>query len=251
MLCCWSALAHASPVSLTAADGATLSAERYGAGKRGVVLVHDEARSRADYATLAPRLASAGYLVIAVDLRGHGASSPGPLTEADWPKLVADVGAAIGWLGHQGATEVHLVGTGLGANLAVNAAADTPAVTDLVLLSPTPARHGVRIAGAAEALGTRPVLVVASTDDVLSLKAATWLTGAVGGPTELATYTGAGSGARMLAAAPDLEGRILGWLAAPGQKAERAALPSKAGELQGAEIAPIERSGERIEDRTR
>jgi pimeloyl-ACP methyl ester carboxylesterase len=249
----WLALpALAAPVGLTSADGSHLSAERYGSGKRGVLLVHDEARSRADWGTLGPRLASAGYLVLAVDLRGHGASKLAtPLAEADWPKLVGDVKSGIDWLGAQGATELHVVGAGFGANLALVAAAD-PRVTDLVLLSPTLSAHGVRVSTAIGPFGKRPLLVVASRDDALALKAATWVEQQAVGPKELATYTGAGSGARMLATAPDLEGRIVGWLASAGRPAGGdAVLPSKAPELVPTEVGAIRTTGTRLEDRER
>lgn len=247
----WSCIAFASPVSLVAADGTALVAERYGSGRRAVLLVHDAARSHSDFATLAPRLAAAGYLVLAVDLRGHGGSRlPAPLADADWPSLVQDVRSGLAWLGAQGASEVHLIGAGFGANLALGAA-DDPAVTDLVLVSPSLSSHGVRLASSAANLGSRPLLVVASSDDALGLKAATWLEEQAAGPAELATYRGAGSGARMLVSAPDLEGRIVGWLSGLGHPAADATLPSKAHELVPTRVDAIRTTGTRIEDKTR
>ena len=112
---------------------------------QSVLLVHDEGRSRADFAMLAPKLAAAGYRVLAIDLRGHGDSKlPAPLAETDWPKLVGDVDAGVGWLHDRGATEIHVLGVGLGANLALADAASNTAINDLVLLCPSLNAHGVR-----------------------------------------------------------------------------------------------------------
>src|SRR5687768_10607075 len=205
--------ALAGQVQLTTSDGATLGAEDWGTGTKGVLLVHDEGRTRADWATLAPKLASTGFKVLAIDLRGHGSSKRAvPLAEADWPNLVHDVSAGAAWLQKAGATEIHLVGARLGANLGLNAAATNPAIVDLVLLSPSLNIHGVKVSSTVAPLGTRSVLVATSDDDAMSVKTATWLVEQVQGPKHLAMFPSAGSGARMLNSAPDLETLIVSWL---------------------------------------
>jgi pimeloyl-ACP methyl ester carboxylesterase len=251
MIALASLTASAAQVALTSSDGVHLAGEDYGAGRRAILLVHDAARSRADFSTLAPRLASAGYHVLAIDLRGHGASAASTATDADWSPLVGDVEAGVGWLRDHGATEVHLLGVGAGANLALSAAAATPSVTDLILLSPALNAHGVKVSTAIGPFGARPLLVVASTDDALALRTATWLQSSATGPAALQTYPGSAAGPRLLMSAPDLENRIVGWLASAGAAAAAPdAIPSKAGELKTG-VTAIETTGTRLEDRHR
>ena len=244
--------ALAASVTLTSPDGVALTGEDFGGGKRAVLLVHDAERSREDFSTLAPRLASAGYHVLAIDLRGHGQSVHAPASDADWSPLVGDVEAGVGWLRAQGATEVHVLGVGAGANLALSAAAATPTVTDLILLAPALNAHGVRVATAIAPFGARRLLVVASADDALGLKTATWLQSSAGGPVMVQTYPGAANGPRLLTTAPDLENRIVSWLSATGSAdpAAPTAIPSKAGELKTG-VTAIPTTGTRIEERRR
>jgi alpha-beta hydrolase superfamily lysophospholipase len=205
VLLSWISGAFAGPVQLTTADGVTLAGEDWGQGTRGILLVHDAGRSRTDWSTIAPKLGNAGFHVLAIDLRGHGGSKlAAPLAEADWPKLVQDVTAGAAWLRQTGVTEIHLVGAHLGANLGMNAAVTDPTLIDLVLLSPSLNIHGVKVSSTVAPLGTRSLLVATSDDDPMALKTATWLVEQASGPKHLATFSRAGTGARMLNVAPDL-----------------------------------------------
>src|SRR5262245_58269276 len=61
-------------VTLTAEDGLTLSAARYGTGSRGVVLVHQSGADLCGWADQVPDLVRAGLVVLAIDMRCHGYS---------------------------------------------------------------------------------------------------------------------------------------------------------------------------------
>jgi alpha-beta hydrolase superfamily lysophospholipase len=243
--------ASAGTVRLSTSDGISLGAEDWGSGAKGVLLVHDDGRTLQDWTTLAPKLASNGFRVLALDLRGHGASAPaGKPADADYPKLTADVAAGVAWLKSKGATEIHVVGAALGANLALNVAAQEPAIADLVLLSPQLNAKGLKVSGPIAEYGERSLLVVASQDDALSAKAAGYLDQSAKGPKHLQLYPSAGSGARMLNSAPDLENLVVSWLnrtflaaADPGN--------ANAAELKSGDIDDIETKGTRLEDRTR
>lgn len=79
-----------------------------------LLLLHGWSRSGADFAALAARL-SPSHRVVRLDLRGHGASAPGPFT---LPDLAGDLAALAETLDLGGAL---LVGWSLGAQVALAA----------------------------------------------------------------------------------------------------------------------------------
>ena len=243
--------ASAGTVRLTTSDGVSITAEDWGAGTKGVLLVHDDGRSLQDWTTLAPRIASNGFRVLALDLRGHGASAAaGKPADAEYPKLLADVAAGVAWLQSKGATEVHVVGAALGANLVLNEAAGNQAITNVVLLSPQLNAKGLKVSDAIATYGERPLLVVASQDDTLSAKAASYLEQKAGGPKHLQLYPSAGSGARMLNAAPDLESLVLSWVNGSFLAATNGLSATEA-DLKSGDLGQLDTKGTRLEDRER
>lgn len=95
-------------------DGApALHYEDQGSGPP-MLLLHGWSRSGADFTALAARL-SPGHRLVRLDLRGHGASAPGPFT---LPDLAGDLAALAETLDLRGAL---LVGWSLGAQVALAA----------------------------------------------------------------------------------------------------------------------------------
>ena len=243
------AAALAGPVKLTAADGVKLAGDEFGAGAKGVLLVHDEGRTRADWTSFAGKLASSGFHVVTLDLRGHGGSPlPTPLAETDWPKLVADVDAGVAYLKSRGATEVHVVAARTGATLALTSAAANADVSDLVMLTPALTAHGMRLSTAIGAYAGRPLMVAASADDPLAVKTADWLGTQATGPKRVDKFPAAGTGAVMLNKVPDLENLVTAWM----NGAFKAPLAAVAEDrLKASELEEIETTGTRLEDRNR
>jgi dienelactone hydrolase len=240
--------AEAAAVRLTADDGAALVGESWGAGARGVLLVHDEGRSRADWELVAPKLAAAGFRVLAIDLRGHGGSTlPAPLAEGDWPKLTADVAAGVQWLVAEGATEVHVVGERLGANLALAA---TEGVTDLVLVSPALNVRGIRVSTGVEGLGERSVLVVAGAQDPVSVKTGQWIVEQAAGPSRVELLPEAKVGERLVNVAPEAVNLVLAWIDGGAAKVASSG-PGEEPPLKTGEVRAIETRGTRLEERKR
>lgn len=208
-----SSVALAGPVKLKTADNVAISGVESGTGAKGVVLIHGDGRSAADWSNFATKLASQGFHVVALDLRGHGASAqPAPLTDADWPKMVADIDAATAYLRTKGAKEIVLVGADVGGSLALNAAAKDPGVTSVVMISPTVTAHGVKVSDALTAYGQRPLMLVAASGDTMSAKAATLLEPKAMGPKSLQILGGSGSGVQLLNMDAGIQGTLIGWL---------------------------------------
>ncbi|WBB74283.1 alpha/beta hydrolase [Micromonospora sp. WMMD1128] len=119
-------------VSQVSRDGGTIAYEVHGTGPL-VVLSHGMGENRAAFRHMVPLLVAAGYRVAAVDVRGHGDSSPRWPTYA--PAAVgSDLLAVVRTLGGGPAT---LVGSSSSGAAVVFAAAEDPAlVGGIVQVSP-------------------------------------------------------------------------------------------------------------------
>lgn len=120
-------------VEIIAADGAVLRGQRWVGNSTWVILLH-ESGDDADldrWMPLAPHLAGRGWSVLAVDLRGHGAS------DGDWDPRLADrdVAVVVEFARSHGAAFVCLGAAGDSATTVLRLAGEArPDV--LVLLSP-------------------------------------------------------------------------------------------------------------------
>jgi alpha-beta hydrolase superfamily lysophospholipase len=206
----------ADHVSLRATDGTALSATLYTPTRLpapAVILVHMLARSSADWAATAEPLQQSGLLVLAIDLRGHGASSESGIPSGDLTVLERDVAAAVAFVRQRRDLcngRIGIAGASIGANLAVIVAASEPAVQSLALLSPSGDYRGVRCDAAMKRYGDRPVLLVASTNDPYALRTSKQFAAAAP-RAELITPEDAGHGTLMLARQPELVNRLVDW----------------------------------------
>lgn len=141
-------VAAQSLVSFPAKDSGVVYADEYGSGADGVILVHGAQFDRTSWKDQAVRLDSAGYHVLAIDLRGHGLSH-GPSSTPLRIGYPLDVVAAIGYLRAHGASSVTLVGASMGGWAAGQGAIDAGPgqVQALVLLAASPVRQPERLPG--------------------------------------------------------------------------------------------------------
>ncbi|HJW43504.1 MAG TPA: alpha/beta fold hydrolase [Geothrix sp.] len=173
---------------LTSADGFTLKGTLTLPGVKGkvpvVILAHQFQADRAGWAPLAERLAARGIGTLAVDLRGHGASTmkngnavqvtPNFLAsakEVGFDQIPADLAQAAAWLRKQPGVDgrrIGLAGSSVGAFSVLLAAGE---VKPLAILSLSPAGTVAFGEGAREKLkgallrGRASTLVLASTGD--------------------------------------------------------------------------------------
>ena len=169
-------------------------------------------RSRDDWDNVATRLADAGLIVLAMDLRGHGRSSG---VASMLPPMIDDVRAAIAWIdGRPNVTPggIAIAGASLGANLAALAAAESSQVRAVALLSPSLDYRGVRIdAGVGKRIGARPMWLAASTEDPYALRTLKELASPAG-PREQHLSRAPAHGTNLLAADADLARSLVDWL---------------------------------------
>jgi pimeloyl-ACP methyl ester carboxylesterase len=78
------------------------------------------------------------YNILAIDLRGHGESdlSLKNLTEEDYNNMVLDAKAAFDFLMEKEISQVTLIGASIGANTALNYAAEEEKIQRVIMLSP-------------------------------------------------------------------------------------------------------------------
>ena len=106
-LACFGTVAAAEPVTLTAADGVQVFGDVYRSGSVKapvIVAFHQADSSAAEYAPIAPRLATAGYTVLAIDQRSGGGHFGGKNRtvaalgkSAGYDAALPDLEAALAW----------------------------------------------------------------------------------------------------------------------------------------------------------
>jgi pimeloyl-ACP methyl ester carboxylesterase len=206
------ASAAGQAVQLRTADGVPVAAMLYDAAEPSapaVVLVHMLTRSKDDWRAVAERLQVAGIAALALDLRGHGASSGEAAPSA---AMALDVQAAVGFLqGRAPGRPMALVGASLGASLALIAAAETPFVRGVALVSPAADYRGVRLDPAARKYGGRPMLLVASTEDPYALRTVRALTEHATAREQRLSPVAA-HGTRLLERDPEMSAALVDWL---------------------------------------
>lgn len=175
--------------------------------ERAVVLVHQHGSHRGEWAPLIARLQRPPALTtLALDLRGHGASTRGPLGDrvtwesfgtdpAQWSGVTSDVNAALRYLTLGAVRRVVIVGAGLGATAAIAAGARTTMVDAVVMVSPGLAYQGLDARAplstfVAEPSRPRRVLLLGGADDEPAAEAVPALASLAVGRAEAVRFPG-------------------------------------------------------------
>jgi len=192
-------------------------------GAPAVILVHGIRGNHTHWEFLATPLRDAGYAVLAFDMRGHGESLKQRDRELDWMgfsddefrKIMFDVLAAFEFLMDQAGVDperIAVLGSDLGANVAQNAAAFEERIRALVVLSPFLLYKGIRTENQMNKYGDRPVLMIASEDDLACARSARRLMQLARGEKELKMYQNGGHGMQLFERVPEVKDVILDWL---------------------------------------
>lgn len=202
-------------------DGVQIFGDYYaGTGSCGIVLLHMMPADRTSWHTLATKLQEAGFHVFAIDLRGHGQSAGGPngyqtFSDAQHQQSLFDVETAVEFLRAKGAQKIYMAGASIGANLALQYAAEHKEVVAVVLLSPGLDYHGIHADIWMNNLKPdQAVLLIASDDDVYSFTSVKALYERSSNlkTREVKLLTDAGHGTRMFDKNPEMVDEIVNWL---------------------------------------
>ena len=221
--------------TLVTSDSVSLEARLYVPAQPkapGLILVHRMGASATHWEPLAVRAQQSGYLVLALNLRGHvGSLSPSGqsmdfkrFTAADWQKTLLDIDAGKKSLLDAGADPQNLfiAGEGLGASLALQFATGDPTIQGLVMISPGLDYQGIVVEPLLTQLAQRPILLVWAEGDAYAASSGGTLKSIAPGHVEVHTYPGTSHGTDLFATSPQSMGQIVVWLDQMGSGSEAA-----------------------------
>ena len=183
-------------IQITGMDGTQLAGDFYDTpGERlpGVLLLAPDRTAWGDFPV---KLNAAGFAVRSMDWRESGL--------LDFTVMLQALNS-----GDADPANLAVIGANAGADVALLGCAGDMLCDTALLLSPggDPA-----LVNAMLAYNPRPILLAASEDDPVAYAAITAIQAAASGAVQFQPFTGAGSGAAMLANRPDLGDLLIAWL---------------------------------------
>lgn len=191
----------------------------------GILLLHQLGRDRHSWSSLVPLLIKEGYVVLAIDLRGHGESIVfgdtirryRQFSNDDYKNMIIDVSSAVKYLKsvkEVKAEKIAIIGASIGANLALQYAARDKEVRTVVLLSPGLNYRSLETLPYLKDYDRRALFIVASEGDVYSANSSKRLReeAKLADPCKLKIYTGSAHGTDLLDEHRGLGSIIVAWL---------------------------------------
>ncbi len=203
----------AQAVSVRADDRLTLHGDFYlsDPDRPTVLLLHQLYTTRASWQPLLAPLHESGYNVLAVDLRGFGATRG----MINWFQAVDDVQIWLDWLRAEGgvrADDIHMMGSSMGATLAINGCAADDLCRSVIALSPGWDYYRVSVA---ETIAVKPVLAIYTENDRWPALGVPRMIAAAPDTLSVDVYAGNAHGMDMVTDQYEtLVPRVLAWLAA-------------------------------------
>ena len=195
-------------------DGLSVAGTYYAAPTRpapAALLLHMNGSNKNSWKAFAAQLQAAGYSVLAIDLRGHGETGG----KVDWNKAPGDVLEVLNQMRNLPDVDparISVIGASIGANLAVQACADSQACKSVVMISPGLNYLGVMALDPLTRYGNGSVLIIASRDDQPSGTDSVTLDKDAKGNHTLQLYNGSAHGTDLLGTQPDVIRLVIQWL---------------------------------------
>ncbi len=199
-----------SDVQIAASDGKTLYASYFAADgdSKAVILLHELYTNRSSWKPLVQPLLDSGFKVLAIDLRGYGKTKG----KINWKTAQKDTVEWADWLKAQpGVQSIELVGSSMGANLALNGCAAISGCLGAVAISPGLNYFGVKTSDAVQA--GFPALIVYADRDSYPKNDVPKMQELGGDHLEILLYSGRTHGIGLFKEHDDLAGSIVTWLA--------------------------------------
>jgi pimeloyl-ACP methyl ester carboxylesterase len=141
----------------------------------GLIFVHDAGANRRAWNPMMVQMAGRGYSVLSVDLRGHGENpsmqgnppaSCSDMTDAQWAGMLEDFHNVVSFMAMRHdveAGQIAVVGYGLGATLALKAAAEPwgEAIRCVIAINPRVEDRGIRLDAGLKAIGRKRDVYIA------------------------------------------------------------------------------------------
>ncbi len=221
--------ADIASITFTSTDGVTIYARLYYPMQQdtatmppGLILLHRAGASHEVWQSFTHRARQTGYMLLALDLRGHGDSTSPPeypnnhrdYNSTHWLACLDDFSQAREILISHGANpdNIGVIGEGLGANLGLHWYYREQRLHALVALSPGLEYQGIQTESVARELTQRPVLYLASDKDNYAVRSATSLRDMTPGFAELRTFSGFAHGTDLFVTSPNAMEITLQWL---------------------------------------
>lgn len=209
-------------VQVTAGDGLVLKGDLYrpdgvpAEGLPALILFHELEQSRATYNKIVPDLLAAGYIVLNVDLRGHGETGG----SNDWVAAQADTQVWLAWLREQAGVRdeaIATMGASVGSDVALMGCAQDPQCVTAVAISPVIRFTEFDLTGAVTTdLADRSALLIAGQTDTGSADTVRTLFAAAKGDISARIFKGGAHGTGFFGIKRDRTATlnvILAWLA--------------------------------------
>jgi len=188
-----------------------------------ILALHMMPADKSSWREFAQSATSAGYNLLAIDLRGHGQSAKQQNHQLDYQKFtdeqhqdsIKDVEASIEYLRQQGTDiqRLSVIGASFGANLALQFLQANQDLFTGVLISPGLNYRGIETGKFAKTLSSsQSVLLIAGEQDTQTQKTINQLPGLIPGKTTILTYPTKAHGTNLFKEHPKLIIRILNWL---------------------------------------
>jgi pimeloyl-ACP methyl ester carboxylesterase len=156
-------LPTAQRVEISASDGLVLKGDFYlvDSSHATIFLIHELYARRSSWNPLLEPLLRAGYNVLAIDVRGHGATRGG----VNWYLALEDVALWFAWLRDEAGVRpdgISTMGSSMGSTLAIIGCANDAACRSVIAISPGWSYYGISLESA---IAARPILVVYTERD--------------------------------------------------------------------------------------
>ena len=203
--------------TVTDVNGRTLDLRYYSppfSGAPTVIICHEWGGSIDTWSDIARSLKKLGFGVVLYSQRGHGNGDVPYYLMAKWQveSMHLDLNMAIDFAVKNSGQNVFVIGAGMGANIAMKVASEDLRVKKVVAISPGLNYKGFKLHKDMTRNLENRLMMVASQEDVYSMKTINLFTSNSEKPAETSFYSNSGRGVWILKRQPESLATVARWL---------------------------------------